>query len=131
MAKKVLKYTEEEFVTLLENIVKRVKKEERINESRKRVEKSRRLSESKRPKKNIGHWHTLLHQTLVYSQSARCTRSTWALDCLFVVEKEKEILIHLHSAPPISRRRISALVPCEEWTSRRRNFQITAFPLLT
>ncbi len=54
MAKKVLKYTEEEFVTLLENIVKRVKKEERINESRKRVEKSRRLSESKRPKKNIG-----------------------------------------------------------------------------
>lgn len=54
MAKKVLKYTEEEFVTLLENIVKRVKKEERINESRKRVEKSRRLSESRRPKKNIG-----------------------------------------------------------------------------
>ena len=28
MAKKVLKYTEEEFVTLLENIVKRVKKVE-------------------------------------------------------------------------------------------------------
>ena len=54
MAKKVLKYTEEEFVTLLENIVKRVKKEERIKESRKRVEKSRRLSECKRPKKNIG-----------------------------------------------------------------------------
>jgi|TARA_R110000822_G_scaffold4903_3_gene21195 hypothetical protein len=33
MAKKVLKYSEEEFVTLLENIVKRVKKEERIEES--------------------------------------------------------------------------------------------------
>jgi len=54
MAKKVLKYTEEEFVTLLENIVKRVKKEERLDESRKRVEKSRRLSETKRPKKNVG-----------------------------------------------------------------------------
>ena len=32
---KVLRYTEEEFVSLLENIVKRVKKEE-INESRSR-----------------------------------------------------------------------------------------------
>lgn len=32
---KVLRYTEEEFVTLLENIVKRVKKEEALNESRK------------------------------------------------------------------------------------------------
>ena len=32
MAKKVLKYTEEEFVALLENIVKRVQKEERLNE---------------------------------------------------------------------------------------------------
>ncbi len=48
MAKKVLKYTEEEFVTLLENIVKRVKKEERLEESRKIVRKSRRLNESKR-----------------------------------------------------------------------------------
>ncbi len=53
MAKKVLKYTEEEFVTLLENIVKRVKKEERLDESRKRVKKSRRLNESR--KKNIGN----------------------------------------------------------------------------
>jgi len=35
MAKKVLKYSEEEFVTLLENIVKRVKREERLTESRK------------------------------------------------------------------------------------------------
>ena len=35
MAKKVLRYTEEEFVTLLENIVKKVKAEEtRINESK-------------------------------------------------------------------------------------------------
>ena len=33
---KVLRYTEDEFVTLLENIVKRVKKEE-LNESRKPV----------------------------------------------------------------------------------------------
>ena len=32
---KVLRYTEEEFVTLLENIVKRVKKEEALNESKK------------------------------------------------------------------------------------------------
>ena len=35
MAKKVLRYTEEEFVTLLENIVKKVKSEEALNESRK------------------------------------------------------------------------------------------------
>jgi len=42
MAKKVLKYTEEEFVTLLENIVKRVKKEESLNESRRQ-----RFSEAK------------------------------------------------------------------------------------
>jgi hypothetical protein len=43
MAKKVLKYTENEFVTLLENIVKRVKKEERLEESRKnRVSESRK-----------------------------------------------------------------------------------------
>jgi len=35
MAKKVLRYTEEEFVTLLENIVKKVKSEEkRVNESK-------------------------------------------------------------------------------------------------
>ena len=32
---KVLRYTEEEFVTLLENIVKRVKKEEMLEEARK------------------------------------------------------------------------------------------------
>jgi len=32
---KVLRYTEEEFVTLLENIVKRVKKEQMLEESRK------------------------------------------------------------------------------------------------
>jgi len=42
MAKKVLKYTEDEFVTLLENIVKRVKKEERLEASAKnRVRKPR------------------------------------------------------------------------------------------
>lgn len=33
MAKKVLRYTEEEFVTLLENIVKKVKAEEALNEN--------------------------------------------------------------------------------------------------
>ena len=32
--KRVVRYTEEEFVTLLENIVNRVKREEAINESR-------------------------------------------------------------------------------------------------
>jgi hypothetical protein len=32
---KVLRYTEDEFVTLLENIVKRVKKEEALTESKK------------------------------------------------------------------------------------------------
>jgi hypothetical protein len=35
MGKKVLRYTEDEFITLLENIVKRVKKEETLNESKK------------------------------------------------------------------------------------------------
>ena len=43
MPKKDLKYTEEEFVTLLENIVKRVKKEERLEESRKN-----RISENRK-----------------------------------------------------------------------------------
>jgi hypothetical protein len=42
MAKKVLKYTEEEFIQLLENIVKRVKKEESLNESRQNRTKSNR-----------------------------------------------------------------------------------------
>jgi hypothetical protein len=45
MAKKVLRYTEEEFITLLENIVKRVKKEEALNESRKR-RMSKRINEN-------------------------------------------------------------------------------------
>lgn len=40
---KVLRYTEEEFVTLLENIVKRVKKEEALNEARK--QRNTRLNE--------------------------------------------------------------------------------------
>jgi hypothetical protein len=43
MAKKVLRYTEEEFVTLLENIVKRVKKEEVLNESKKRYSKTKNI----------------------------------------------------------------------------------------
>ena len=41
MAKKVVRYTEEEFVALLENIVKRVQKEERLSESKTRVENRR------------------------------------------------------------------------------------------
>ena len=41
--KKVLQYTEDEFVTLLENIVNRVKKEQRIEESRK--SRRKRISE--------------------------------------------------------------------------------------
>ena len=44
MSKKVLRYTEEEFVTLLENIVKRVKKEQMLEE----VRKSRRANLSER-----------------------------------------------------------------------------------
>tara|TARA_R110000803_G_scaffold22931_1_gene56600 strand:- start:601 stop:756 length:156 start_codon:yes stop_codon:yes gene_type:complete len=45
---KVLRYTEDEFVTLLENIVKRVKKEE-LNESRKTTpKKGRRVVRKKR-----------------------------------------------------------------------------------
>jgi hypothetical protein len=38
---KVLRYTEDEFVTLLENIVKRVKKEEALNESKKPATKKK------------------------------------------------------------------------------------------
>jgi len=41
--KKVLKYTEDEFVTLLENIVKRVKKEEKINESKNRYSRAKNI----------------------------------------------------------------------------------------
>tara|TARA_R110001592_G_scaffold350329_1_gene646365 strand:+ start:5564 stop:5710 length:147 start_codon:yes stop_codon:yes gene_type:complete len=48
MAKKVLRYTEEEFVTLLENIVNRVKKEERLVESKKN--RKQRISERRRNK---------------------------------------------------------------------------------
>ena len=48
MSKKVLRYTEEEFVTLLENIVNRVKKEERLVESRKN--RKQRISERRRNK---------------------------------------------------------------------------------
>lgn len=49
MAKRVLRYTEEEFVTLLENIVKKVKSEEqRINESKRSNTNKRPLSENER-----------------------------------------------------------------------------------
>jgi hypothetical protein len=44
---KVLRYTEDEFVTLLENIVKRVKKEEALNESTKPVTKKRLVRKRK------------------------------------------------------------------------------------
>jgi hypothetical protein len=37
MSKKVVRYTEEQFISLLENIVKRVKKEERINQIKESV----------------------------------------------------------------------------------------------
>jgi hypothetical protein len=44
--KKVLRYTEEEFITLLENIVNRVKKEQ-INESKKvRENRRKKISEN-------------------------------------------------------------------------------------
>ena len=42
MGKKVLKYSEEEFVTLLENIVNRVKEEKRLTESTERRRPSNR-----------------------------------------------------------------------------------------
>ena len=46
MAKKVLRYTEEEFVTLLENIVNKVKAEEkRIDESKTRNKRRNSLNE--------------------------------------------------------------------------------------
>lgn len=48
MAKtRIVRYSEEEFVTLLENIVKRVKKEEALNESHQRRTTKRRPSNRK------------------------------------------------------------------------------------
>ena len=48
MAKtRIVRYTEEEFVTLLENIVKRVKKEEALNESRERRQSTQRRTNRK------------------------------------------------------------------------------------
>jgi len=49
MAKKVLRYTESEFVTLLESIVKRVKREERLEESRNRVSENRNRTSKSSP----------------------------------------------------------------------------------
>jgi len=46
MGKKVLKYSEEEFVTLLENIVKRVK-EEKLTESEKEINTPKKRSVKK------------------------------------------------------------------------------------
>jgi len=52
MAKRVLRYTEEEFVTLLENIVNKVKAEEqRINESKRPSRNDRRSSLNERFKR--------------------------------------------------------------------------------
>ena len=52
MAKRVLRYTEEEFVTLLENIVNKVKAEqEKINESKKTSRNDRRSSLNERFRK--------------------------------------------------------------------------------
>lgn len=49
MAKRVLRYTEEEFVTLLENIVNKVKAEqEKINESKRNSRNDRRNSLNER-----------------------------------------------------------------------------------
>jgi hypothetical protein len=49
MAKKVLRYTESEFVTLLESIVKRVKREERLEESKNRVSENRNHTSKSSP----------------------------------------------------------------------------------
>ncbi len=49
--KKVLRYTEEEFITLLENIVNRVKKEQ-LAEQKKRAAKKREISENLNRNKN-------------------------------------------------------------------------------
>ena len=52
MVKRVLRYTEEEFVTLLENIVNKVKAEEqRINESKRPSRNDRRSSLNERFKR--------------------------------------------------------------------------------
>jgi len=52
--KKVLRYTEEEFITLLENIVNRVKKEQ-INEARKKAARRKQLSENTRKLDRMGN----------------------------------------------------------------------------
>ena len=44
---RIVRYTEEEFVTLLENIVNRVKKEEALNESRQKRTAPRKPSNRK------------------------------------------------------------------------------------
>lgn len=52
MAKRVLRYTEDQFITLLENIVNKVKAEQkRIDESRKN-NSNRRINESRRNNSN-------------------------------------------------------------------------------
>jgi hypothetical protein len=51
MAKKVLRYTEEQFITLLENIVKKVKAEETLNESKNPNRTDRRQNLNERFKK--------------------------------------------------------------------------------
>ena len=51
MAKRVLRYNEEEFITLLENIVKKVKSEQkRLDESKKRSNSTKTINESYREK---------------------------------------------------------------------------------
>lgn len=55
--KKVLRYTEEEFITLLENIVNRVKKEQ-ITEARKKASRRKKLSENTRKLDRMGNKKT-------------------------------------------------------------------------
>ncbi len=47
MAKRVLRYTEEEFITLLENIVNKVKAEQKRIDESKKVNSNRRITENR------------------------------------------------------------------------------------
>lgn len=48
MAKRVLRYSEEEFITLLENIVKKVKSEQKRIDESKRNPRTKSINESNR-----------------------------------------------------------------------------------
>jgi len=59
MAKRVLRYTEEEFITLLENIVNKVKAEQKRIDESKKVNSTRRINESRNKRGNQDRFRRL------------------------------------------------------------------------